>query len=905
MRWIRGAAAIAVIVGVLVGVPWLLFNFADPRRLILVDWFAAFSGPDDGAILLPLLGLVGLMAWLLLSASLLAEFFTVLTGGRFSLHIPGTAWLRPFVSALVAAAFFSLSAAAAAAPSDQPTPNSTNQVVTDQSAPETGRSYLVQLGDELWDIADSQLGSGERWRDIITMNPGLSSHSKLSAGLRLNLPPDVVVGKGDSLWQLAARHLGAGERWVEIFELNADLIDDPNELEIGWRLLLPSPNQSDSTTERNTREPVKQSQKNSSRATRADRLAAVTVPEHDDVARSDSSNNPEPKPIKDAEVSGSTSNQHADVTRPIESPPEPAREENPSGVSDNSPVEHHARKSTPGRKKKSDHQHDDLPMLGTLGGLLASSIVVGVTARRRSQLVSRGIGRQLVPFPPNMSEFWAQLTKRATLGRSKTSPTTVVLGWHADNSEALLDLEQTRITSLLTDEPDEIIGALLTSLLCAPWSEQTEVLLVEAPEDWSGALDDPRLIQLPDADQGVAELLKICARRRVALGTRLLTEARSDPDQAPDWPPLVALFSRPLSAHLQRKIAEALSFGEVGVSVVAPRLADGQKISFSGNTARLADVAFRPQLITAPARRALVDLFHSCSTTNTNAAWWWSAPKRAIDQQSASIHSPARHSTAQGAADPDKPTDLVPATTQETVSFPPRLLLFGEPKLLYPHGEPPTRALQQCVEYCAWLLTHPGSTAAMMTRGLCIAEGTRRSNLSRLRNWLGEDKQGNRFLPEAYNGRIQLDGRVTSDWLQMKSLLATGVNQVSTPTLRSVLDLVQGPPLGLAARRWLWARNLYDEMVSLTLDLCCEYADRALTSGASDEAVRVLELAEQICPGNDEVGIRIIKALSRCHDKQATTKAIDSFLGTLRADNREVRYEHSLIIAQVERSAAG
>jgi hypothetical protein len=76
----------------------------------------------------------------------------------------------------------------------------------------------------------------------------------------------------------------------------------------------------------------------------------------------------------------------------------------------------------------------------------------------------------------------------------------------------------------------------------------------------------------------------------------------------------------------------------------------------------------------------------------------------------------------------------------------------------------PPRAAKQCLEYCAWLLEHPGRTAQAMVTALAVAEGTRRSNMSRLRSWLGTSPDGEAYLPDAYTGRISLHPAVSSDW---------------------------------------------------------------------------------------------------------------------------------------------
>ena len=92
-------------------------------------------------------------------------------------------------------------------------------------------------------------------------------------------------------------------------------------------------------------------------------------------------------------------------------------------------------------------------------------------------------------------------------------------------------------------------------------------------------------------------------------------------------------------------------------------------------------------------------------------------------------------------------------------------------------GAEPPRAASQCLEYCAWLLENPGTTAQAMGAALAVAEGTRRSNMSRLRTWLGDRPDGEPYLPDAYTGRITLHPAVSSDWQRLQILTAGGVNR--------------------------------------------------------------------------------------------------------------------------------
>ena len=166
----------------------------------------------------------------------------------------------------------------------------------------------------------------------------------------------------------------------------------------------------------------------------------------------------------------------------------------------------------------------------------------------------------------------------------------------------------------------------------------------------------------------------------------------------------------------------------------------------------------------------------------------------------------------------------------------PVLQLLGPVELEGAAGAAPPRAAKQCLEYCAWLLEHPGTTAHAMATALAVAEGTRRSNVSRLRAWLGGDSLGDPYLPDAYSGRIMLHPAVSSDWQRLQILTGRGVNRTSTSGLEAALQLVRGAPLADAAPgQWHWAEGLRTDMISVVRDIGVELAERAL--GDSDIAL--------------------------------------------------------------------
>lgn len=972
MRWLRALLALVALAGMIVGVPWLLSIWSDPSVLLRVPWPEVLFSPAESTVLLGLLGVVGWVAWLVIVATITAEFVSALTHRRMGLHLPGTGWLRPIVAPLVAAVLLAPVAAHAVpdtpAPPDVSTPGTASAPVhpttaaddtpgagtqaaadeVEQATP-TGRSYTISPGDELWSVAERELGSGERWRDLLVVNPGLSAESRLVPGQRILLPPDVQVRAGDTLWALAERHLGEAERWPEIHALNEELISDPDQIDVGWRLLLPpddAPTARSGTDEASLARQVSSSPPMPAGIPEAGAQFGAS-------RKAPSSNTKAPPTGATSEAPGSAIGPTVRPGSTAHPSPAPAAQIGREAEASSSPRPVDEASSVPAIGAYEELTTDSF---AHIGGLLASSIIVGVAARRRLQLVGRALGRRLIPLAPSSARFWTTLSRRAECDDRSTSrvhlaATTVVLGWRDNGSDVLLDLEHSRCTSI-DDAPDQqaVIAALVTSLLCAPWSEEVEVLLVGADQPWATAIDDPRLEQLADPNEAVKEVTKRCAERRVALGARLLDDVRKDPDEAPTWAPWVVLFAVPPTPAQVQALHAALHFGRVGVSVVGPNLRSGLHVRYTEHTGYYQHQRFEPQLLEAPARRAIVDLFAACGTDDTHPAPWWDgSPPRRLAEPTCARGSDGSHpfphaSPAGGSAltrpdipltnldtDEDVPAmglqafDLLPGPARRAFhertpadaaddtpaarDAAPSLVLLGEPTIVDAAGTPPSRARQQTIEYCAWLLFHPGSTAATMARGLSVAEGTRRSNLSRLRTWLGVDAAGQRYLPEAYLGRIRLDERITSDWHRLLATLDGPVRGASDHALRDALAQVGGPPLGTAAVRWPWARSLHDDMTSMIIDLACEYADRSLVAQRVDDALWALQHVEQHVPGHDEIRIRLIKAHSRRPDKAATARATSNFLQGLRDDNRDMTSHHAAILNEalgtMDHSTAG
>jgi len=117
------------------------------------------------------------------------------------------------------------------------------------------RVYEVQKGDSLWNIAQLQYQDGYKYVELIKAN-SLKSPGSLVIGQKLIIPDlggvqisketpvkadggEVVVKSGDSLWKIALSTYGDGFAWTKIWSENKQIITDPNQIEVGMRLILP------------------------------------------------------------------------------------------------------------------------------------------------------------------------------------------------------------------------------------------------------------------------------------------------------------------------------------------------------------------------------------------------------------------------------------------------------------------------------------------------------------------------------------------------------------------------------------------------------------------------------------------------------------------------------------------
>ncbi|MGW2836136.1 LysM peptidoglycan-binding domain-containing protein [Streptomyces sp. NPDC001286] len=298
-RVLKAVLSLLVLAAAVAGLP-LLLAWATP-----IIWAATHDDlthlldrQDTGGVFLLLLACVGWIGWAQFAFCAVRELIAQLRGRTW--HVPRGMGASQRAAALLIGSILVLLPTSSALASDaQAAPASTagrvpgqaaGQAAADQAAPTSSASstlaahtYTVREtrpAQSLWGIADHELGDGERWREIATLNEGrvmpdgqvFRANSFLQPGWQLQMPETssvpggirtqlgdgpaassgdgehaVTVHSGDYLSKIAEEELGDGDRWPELFKASKDKpqphglpeITNPNMIYAGQQVTVP------------------------------------------------------------------------------------------------------------------------------------------------------------------------------------------------------------------------------------------------------------------------------------------------------------------------------------------------------------------------------------------------------------------------------------------------------------------------------------------------------------------------------------------------------------------------------------------------------------------------------------------------------------------------------------------
>ncbi len=283
---LRGAFSLLALAALLVGVPAALVAFVGrpwpavlpPARTI---WQSLKAGDISDATVIKALAVVIWLAWIRLALSIVVEVVARLAGNATP-RVRGLGSFQHWAAALVAGVVLLVGvgsktpASASAAPRpiavallDTSWTPAESPVLAQSDVPAPAaadvahRDHVVQRNESFWSIAETTLGDGVRWREIVDLNRGVEvapgvifdgTANRLLPGWVLRVPDPggtvaartVVVEAGDTLAEIAAATLGDADAWPPIWEANhgrqfgTRTFDDPNLIVPGWELIIPA-----------------------------------------------------------------------------------------------------------------------------------------------------------------------------------------------------------------------------------------------------------------------------------------------------------------------------------------------------------------------------------------------------------------------------------------------------------------------------------------------------------------------------------------------------------------------------------------------------------------------------------------------------------------------------------------
>ncbi|HET9778629.1 MAG TPA: LysM peptidoglycan-binding domain-containing protein, partial [Propionibacteriaceae bacterium] len=651
-------------------------------------------------------------------------------------------------------------------------PAATPQVAA-LAAPQTKRvdhakHHVVQAGDDLWSLAERYYGDGRDWREIAAANPTVltGGPDRLQVGWRLRIPDldtdahagdrVITVRRGDTLSSIAERELGSPGRWKDIFHVNRAQLSDPDELAVGMRLVLPE--QMKSATKPKSKPHDQQQRRTESSLPKHERSATPPQPSASPAQPPASSAEPSASPSRPVDSPGSATTDTAPTVDvplvslagvggllaagvvgglawrrrlQLQTRPPGRRIAHPPPAT--GPVEVAlGQRQRPLSLRTLDramrviaaHCRDSgaappplqLALIGESEIELRMQEVcptapVGFTVRDRSWFIDQeDVGYlKSVPGLSDAARPWPALV---TLGRDERGR--LVLG----------DLES---LGLLEIQPDagfpaaDLLAAMAVELSFSPWADEMIVTLLGGGERLPEALGKHNVLRTTDCEALLDRLEERAALQREHRRYPVLSQHRIDPDLADPWAPEIVLVQQPLST-VQSTRLRALINTEPKVAlaavVVGPLPGAAWSMCGDGSSAdrkvllEPAGLSMSPQWLEPPELTAVVDLIEITGSDETTPALWWDEAGAQPDPPPDNVTYLDSRSTTWGTAiTAERALIMEAAMDGDRTVHHPTLQMLGPIELRGATGTAPARAAKQCLEYCAWLLENPGSTA--------------------------------------------------------------------------------------------------------------------------------------------------------------------------------------------------
>ncbi|PSL01385.1 LysM domain-containing protein [Haloactinopolyspora alba] len=515
-------------------------------------------------------------------------------------------------------------------------------------------------------------------------------------------------------------------------------------------------------------------------------------------------------------------------------------------------------------------------------------------------------------------------------------PSLVTVGHGPENGHLLLDLE--RLGTLAVTGPPErtraVMAALAVELATSPWADDAQVTLVGTSPELADGLDTGRVRHLDAVDPLLDELAGRAEADRLALhrsGAASLDDARARGVAAAAWTPEIVLLAEPLTPEQHRRLDELVdTVPRVAVAAVthegsAGRDHDGWSLELSPTDADLATllpvgVDLSPQRLDHEQYRRILGLLGIAEQPATAQR---SAPPREHprpgattgtvqpDAGTSAFDNPAGAplladlpdgeepeapptgappaAAPAGPADPADPAGpsavpdvidagAVPVRTEPPSSDGPTIMLLGPVEVENAEGPVEQSKYRQLTEIAAYIALQPGLSHTALDEaiwpGSRVTQNTRNTAISKLRRWFGSDGAGADYVPRVDTG-YRFHPAVSTDWDLWMHLVGANPVVAGTDQLLRALELVRGQPFtGVNPRRYAWAENIKQDMISAIVDAAHELARRGLEAGDAHLARKAATIGLQVEPGMEVLWRDRIKAEHMAGNRAGITDAV-------------------------------
>ena len=254
----------------------------------------------------------------------------------------------------------------------------------------------------------------------------------------------------------------------------------------------------------------------------------------------------------------------------------------------------------------------------------------------------------------------------------------------------------------------------------------------------------------------------------------------------------------------------------------------------------------------------------------------------------------------------------------------PYLQLLGGVEVRGARGEQPVNPntaaqwrsmIRRGTELVSFLLTHENATAEQV-HGIFWpgqpasgkkANDDRNGLLSKTRRWLGQNDDGEWYVPYITTGEYRLHDDVRSDWQDFVDLIGTDLSSTPTDRLLAALDLVKGQPIsGVPDKRYVFADRLRNEMIAMIGDVAHEAATRSLSTGKVRHARMASAIGRMVDPVNEVYWRDGLRAEHQAGDVAGVERLITQLEQSLASidDDYEPEPETQALIAQLRRRHA-